>query len=56
MSRHHAEFRRAEQGFEVVDLGSLNGTSVNGMKVQQHALADGDVISVGETAIRYEES
>jgi len=56
VSRHHAEFRRAEQGFEVVDLGSLNGTSVNGMKVQQHALADGDVISVGETAIRYEES
>jgi hypothetical protein len=24
--------------------------------VQEHALADGDVISVGETAIRYEES
>ncbi len=56
VSRHHAEFRRAEQGFEVVDLGSLNGTSVNGVQVQQHALADGDVISVGETAIRYEES
>jgi hypothetical protein len=56
ISRHHAEFRRAEQGFEVVDLGSLNGTTVNGVKVQQHALTDGDVISVGETAIRYEES
>ena len=56
VSRHHAEIRRAEQGFEVVDLGALNGTSVNGVTVQQHALADGDVISVGETAIRYEES
>jgi hypothetical protein len=56
VSRHHAEIRRADQGFEVVDLKSLNGTSVNGVKVQQHALADGDVISVGETAIRYEES
>jgi len=56
VSRHHAEIRRADQGFEVVDLDSLNGTSVNGVQVQQHALADGDVISVGETAIRYEES
>ncbi len=56
VSRHHAEFRRADQGYEVVDLKSLNGTEVNGVKVQQHTLADGDVISVGETAIRYEES
>ena len=56
VSRHHAEVRRAEQGFTVVDLGSLNGTTVNGVVVQEHALADGDVISVGETEIRYEES
>jgi hypothetical protein len=56
VSRHHAEVRRADTGFAVVDLGSLNGTTVNGVKVQEHALADGDVISVGETAIRYEES
>ncbi len=56
VSRHHAEIRRAEKGFEVVDLKSMNGTSVNGAKVQEHALVDGDVINVGETAIRYEES
>jgi hypothetical protein len=57
VSRHHAEVRLSENGFEVVDLGSLNGTTVNGAKVQgEHTLADGDVISVGETAIRYEES
>ena len=57
VSRHHAEIRIGEQGFEVVDLGSLNGTTVNGAKLQgEHALADGDVINVGETAIRYEES
>ena len=56
VSRHHAEIRRAEKGFEVVDLKSMNGTMVNGAKIQEHALADGDVISVGETAIRYEES
>jgi hypothetical protein len=57
VSRHHAEIRISENGFEVVDLGSLNGTTVNGAKVQgEHALKDGDVINVGETAIRYEES
>ena len=56
VSRHHAEVRRAEKGFVVVDLSSLNGTTVNGAKVQEQALVDGDVISVGETAIRYEES
>jgi hypothetical protein len=56
VSRHHAEVRRAEPGFAVVDLNSLNGTTVNGVRVNEHALVDGDVISVGETAIRYEES
>jgi len=56
VSRHHAEVRRAEQGFTVVDLGSLNGTTVNGVVVQEHALADGDIIGVGETEIRFEES
>jgi hypothetical protein len=56
VSRHHAEVHRGEQGFAVVDLGSLNGTTVNGVTVQEHALVDGDVIGVGETEIRYEES
>jgi hypothetical protein len=56
VSRHHAEVRRADQGFAVVDLGSLNGTTVNGVAVQEHTLTDGDEIGVGETAIRYEES
>jgi hypothetical protein len=56
VSRHHAEVRRDERGFVIVDLGSLNGTTVNEVAVQEHALADGDVISIGETAIRYEES
>jgi len=57
VSRHHAEIRIGENGFEVVDLGSLNGTTVNGEKVLgEHVLTDGDAIGVGETAIRYEES
>lgn len=55
-SRHHAEVRPTAHGFAVVDLGSLNGTSVNGLVVQEKDLEDGDVITIGETAIRYEES
>jgi hypothetical protein len=56
VSRHHAEVRRAERGFTLVDLDSMNGTYVNGVRVREHPLADGDVIAVGATSIRYEES
>jgi hypothetical protein len=56
VSRHHAEVRPAQLGYEVVDLGSTNGTLVNGIVVKEHPLHDGDVILVGATSIRYEES
>jgi hypothetical protein len=56
VSRHHAEVRPARNGYEVVDLGSTNGTLLNGVVVKEHPLQDGDVILVGATSIRYEES
>jgi hypothetical protein len=55
-SRHHAEIRRDDQGFRIIDLDSMNGTVVNGAAVREHRLADGDVITIGATSIRYEES
>jgi hypothetical protein len=55
-SRHHAEVHRTDNGFGVVDLDSLNGTTVNGVVIHEKELEDGDVITIGETAIRYEES
>jgi hypothetical protein len=55
-SRHHAEVRRSDNGFVLVDLDSLNGTKVNGAVVREKELEDGDEIMIGETAIRYEES
>jgi hypothetical protein len=55
-SRHHAEVHRTDHGFGVVDLDSLNGTTVNGVVIHEKELEDGDVITIGETAIRYEES
>src|SRR5438552_825698 len=56
VSRRHAEVRRDEFGFRVVDLGSTNGTQVNGVVVKEHSLNDGDVIVVGATSLRYQES
>ena len=55
-SRQHAEVRRDDLGFRVVDLQSMNGTQVNGLPVHEHVLVDGDVILIGATSIRYEES
>ena len=43
-------------GFLVVDLGSTNGTRVNGATVSEHQLKDGDAITVGATRIRFDAS
>jgi len=47
-SRRHAEFRRDNGEFRVVDTGSLNGTSVNHEPVQSAVLANGDEIQIGK--------
>ncbi|MDX6535639.1 MAG: hypothetical protein QOJ13_3703 [Gaiellales bacterium] len=54
VSRRHAEVRRIGDGYSVVDLGSTNGTEVNGQRIQETALMNGDVISVGTTRITFE--
>jgi len=53
VSRRHAELRPALGGHLLVDLGSTNGTLVNGVPVVQHLLGDGDVIGVGAHQLRY---
>jgi hypothetical protein len=55
-SRRHAEVRSLGRGFVVVDLGSTNGTLVNGLVIDgDRPLHDGDVISVGSTDLRFED-
>jgi hypothetical protein len=56
VSRHHAEVRPAGDGFVVVDLGSTNGTRVNGAKVAEHLLVDGDEVRFGNTVVHFEAS
>jgi Protein of unknown function (DUF3662)/FHA domain len=53
-SRRHAEVRRIGDGYSLVDLESTNGTEVNGQRIQETALMNGDVISVGTTRITFE--
>ena len=51
VSRQHCVIRRAARGdFEIHDLDSYNGTFINGLRVRDHPLADGDEIMVGEIA------
>ncbi len=57
VSRRHAEVRAAAGAFVVVDLGSTNGTKVNGVRIQgEQLLNDGDIVSVGSTHLRFEAS
>jgi hypothetical protein len=51
VSRNHAEVRPQGDGYVVVDLGSTNGTRVNGVRVSEQALRDGDEIMFGNTRV-----
>jgi Protein of unknown function (DUF3662)/FHA domain len=54
VSRRHAELRRDEGGWQVVDLGSTNGIKVNGRRVGQAGLSPGDQITIGVTDLTFE--
>ena len=48
VSRRHAEFRRTSEGFEVADIGSLNGTYVNREPIEVSTLSNGDEVQIGK--------
>ncbi len=56
VSRRHAELRAVGGGYVIVDLGSTNGTRVNGVAVREQLLRNGDEVSVGSSRFRYEAS
>ena len=51
LSRKHARFAADRGMFEIEDLGSSNGTFVNGERVEKAALGAGDVVEIGEFAL-----
>ncbi|MDO5634782.1 MAG: FHA domain-containing protein [Micrococcus sp.] len=53
VSRRHAEFRRTDAGFDVADCNSLNGTFVNGDRVDQVTLRNGMKVQVGKFRLTY---
>lgn len=56
VSRRHAEIRPGSE-LTIVDLGSTNGTKVNGLRIEgERVLVDGDIISLGSSHLRFEAS
>ena len=54
VSRRHAELRQDASGqWEIVDLGSTNGVKVNGRRVTDAPLREGDQVTVGTTTFRF---
>ena len=53
VSRRHAEFRLGDNEFQVVDVGSLNGTYVNREPVDSAVLANGDEVQIGKFRLVY---
>ena len=52
VSARHAELRRRDAGYEITDLGSANGTLVNGRLISEPTpLQDGDELTLGETVL-----
>ena len=53
LSRHHCVIDRTGTGLVLRDLGSKNGVFVNGCPVTERALADGDQIRIGDSALLF---
>jgi pSer/pThr/pTyr-binding forkhead associated (FHA) protein len=54
VSRTHARLECDETGCILVDLGSANGTQVNGARVERASLTDGDTIAIGDSVLRFD--
>ena len=53
VSRKHAEIERGERGYRISDVGSLNGTYVNRVRVDAVDLRNGDEIQVGKYRFKF---
>lgn len=55
VSRRHAEVRPVDDSFRIIDLGSANGTFVNGQPIDQAPLRSGDRLQLGQTVMLFNE-
>ncbi len=53
-ARRHARLRRTPDGLVIQDLGSTNGTLVNGRRIDRHVLHVGDVVQLGRSWLSFE--
>jgi len=51
VSRQHARLLCSPAGCQIEDLGSTNGTRVNGQLIQRAALREGDIIEMGDSTL-----
>lgn len=56
ISRKHAQFEYAQGAWEIIDLGSTNGTQINGVTVNRCILQNGDTITLGLTNLEFKEN
>jgi pSer/pThr/pTyr-binding forkhead associated (FHA) protein len=55
VSREHAQMRRTADGWKLLDLGSTNGTKINGVKIsEEQLLVNGDELSFGTSSAKFE--
>ncbi|HEV7451377.1 MAG TPA: FHA domain-containing protein [Pseudonocardiaceae bacterium] len=52
VSRRHAELHRRADGWQLVDLESFNGTYLNGQRIAEAQISEGDVIGVGHSLLQ----
>ena len=56
VSRRHLEVQREGDSYILTDLGSANGTFVDGIKLSGRTLRNGDTIEVGATVLKFGQS
>jgi pSer/pThr/pTyr-binding forkhead associated (FHA) protein len=54
VSRHHCQLKLQHGAYSFADLGSRNGSWVNGQRVTEIALGPGDLIRIGSTEIEFQ--
>lgn len=56
MSARHARLRRSAAGWVVEDLGSTNGTLLDGQRIEEAPVRDGQLIEIGATLLLFRET